>query len=387
LDVSAALERVRPALVHTVTFIPSFGQVCHEMKIPHVATMYAVEDSFRWPPGQPAFWHCAVNQSDCLRYANRWSELLGSERFCARDLATQELFDVGLNRHLAALGMDGAGAAGAQRTLRLIATGTFQDRKQQAETIEAVGQLMRRGFDCRLDLYGYLHFNPEYVQRCRDLIRDLAVDDRIAIHDYTEDIADVLRSADVLLSLSTYESFPGSVKDAMAAGVLVAATPVGGVAELIIEGVSGILCSGTSTVALSEGVERALSLSPSDRMRMSEQARRVARSELHPQRAASDLFQMYNRAIDRTRSEAAGAATGRAPGPLAYAGRRSGKLAHLMRRARLVLLPQGSRRQRAFRLVVLAVRVARAKGLGATLRMVVRWTQVRLHGRSQSKAQ
>jgi glycosyltransferase involved in cell wall biosynthesis len=378
LDVSAVLDHVRPALVHTVTFIPSFGQVCQEMKIPHVATMYAVDDSFRWPPGQPAFWHCAVNQSDCLRYANRWGELLGSERFCARDMATQELFEVGLNRHLDAIGAEGPGA---RPPVRMVATGTFQKRKQQLETIEAVGQLVRQGADCRLDLYGYLQFNPEYVQCCRDRIRSLGVDDRIAIHDYTEGIAGVLKSADVLLSLSTYESFPGSVKDAMAAGLLVVATPVGGVAELIIDGVSGIVCSGTSTASLTEGVQRALSLAGPDRERMTEQARRVARSELHPQRAASDLFQMYNRAIDLTRGAAVAAAPAGVSTHHSSVNPRTGTVAHMLRRARLALIPQGCRRERAMRLAILAGRIARAQGLAETIRIVVCWTNRRLHRR------
>ena len=49
---------------------------------------------------------------------------------------------------------------------------------------------------------------------------------RVEIHDFAEDMEAVLASADVLLMLSTNESFPGSITEAMAACVLVVGTPV-----------------------------------------------------------------------------------------------------------------------------------------------------------------
>jgi len=296
------MQRCKPAVVHAVTFIPSLGQVCQEMKIPLVNTLYAVQDDFAWSTDTPDFVHCQVVQSDCLRYARRWGELLATEKICARDMAPQELFLLGQRK---SFGADPRPIEPVteRRAARLVVTGTFQERKQQLETIEALGRLKAEGLaDFELIFYGYTHFFPEYVEKCRAAIARWGLASQVSLRDFTDDLAGMLGDVDMLLSLSTYESFPGSIKDAMAAGVLVVATPVGGVAELIVDRVSGILCAGTAVEALVAGIRRALALSPEQRKRIVDQASSVARQELHPQRAANDLFRMYNLALERTRS-------------------------------------------------------------------------------------
>lgn len=290
------LERCQPTLVHTVTFIPSFGQTCQEMKIPHVNTLYAVEDDFAWESGRPDFVHCNVVQSDCLRYATRWGQLLGVAKICSRDMATESLFKLGQHKFLQTIGK--AGHADHHKQPRLVVTGTFQERKQQLETIEAIGHLKREGIDFELTFYGYSHFFPEYMEQCRQAIKTWELEERVFLRDFSEDIDQILADADMLLSLSTYESFPGSIKDALAAGVLVVATPVGGVSELIIDNISGILCTGTSVEELASGVRRAILLPSEKRQKIAEHGRNIARLELHPYRTANDLFRMYNMAID-----------------------------------------------------------------------------------------
>lgn len=292
------LERCAPALVHTVTFIPSFGQVCQEVGIPHVSTQYAIIDEFAWNGERPDFAHCALVQSDTVRYTNRWADLLGVEKLCSRDMAPESLFRLGQTTSLNAIGQTPPSIQG--RPVRLVTTGTFQERKQQLETIEAVGRLKKKGVDLQLTFYGYTHFFPDYMQKCHQAIKDWNLEDCVSILEFSEDLDRILSQADLLLSLSTFESFPGSLKDAMAAGVLVVATPVGGIPELIIDSVSGILCTSTSVEDLVQGIERALALAPEARQKIVEQARRVAILELHPRRTANDLFRMYNRAIEIT---------------------------------------------------------------------------------------
>jgi glycosyltransferase involved in cell wall biosynthesis len=295
-QIRTLLEKYKPAVVHTVTFIPSFGQVCQEKNIPHVSTLYAVDDQFAWIAGAPGFVHCSVVQSDCLRYATRWSQLLGGvAKICARDNAPAELFRIGQHTHLES--QDETLNQAPRWPLHLVVLGTFQERKQQLETIEAVGRLKQSGIHCKLTFYGYTHFFPEYTSRCKQAIDDWNLQDDVEIRDFTQEISATLATTDILLSLSTYESFPGSIKDAFAAGIMVVATPIGGIRELVIDNITGILCRGTSVEDLEEGIHRALSLDLSDRKRIAEQGRRIARLELHPYRTANDLFRMYNLAL------------------------------------------------------------------------------------------
>lgn len=298
-DVRRLLQRCRPALVHSVTFIPSVGQVCEELGIPHVASLYAVDDGFAWPKSSRKFKHCAVVQSDSLRYAARWGDLLGAERFCAREVTPDAVFALGQQRQLERLGQSPSEQA---EPLRMVVSGTLQERKRQLQTIEAAGRLAKEGWRFRLDLFGYTHFFPKYVNKCEKSVRAHGLEDCVTFRGFCDDVLEILGSADVVLSLSTVESFPSAIKEAMAAGLPVVATPVGGVSELIVDGVSGILCSDTSVEAVTDGIRRALTLTPSQRRGIGRQARRVARSEFHPQRAASDLLLMYNRTIDLTSS-------------------------------------------------------------------------------------
>jgi len=294
-EVREFLERAAPALVHSVTFVPAFGEVCRKLGIPHVASLYAIDDAFAWPGERPDVGHAQVVQSDCLRYARRWSELLGTEPICAREVVPEGVFALGRDRALAALGTD---PASPQLPIRLAMTGTIQERKSQLEAIEAVAGLRKEGLPFRLDIHGYTHFFPDYVERCRREVARHGLTEEVAFRGFDDDPLHVLSTADVVLSLSTFESFPSALKEAMAAGVLVVATPVGGIPELVVDGVTGILCADTSVPALTDGIRRALKLPPEDRARMVAQARRVARSEFHPSRAASDLFSMYVRAIE-----------------------------------------------------------------------------------------
>jgi O-antigen biosynthesis protein len=300
-EIRALLERCQPALVHTVTFIPSFGQICQEKGIPHVASLYQVSDTFSFENGRPGFRHCAINHSDTIRYAKRWSQILESEPFYGRIVVSEEFFRLGLRKHFHDVEI-------IQQHIeeipeyQLALIGTLQPRKSQLETIEAVGILLKEGLNLHLNFYGYTHFYPEYIAQCERRIDADGLQGKVTFHGLVSGVEEVLQRTDILLSLSTDESFPGTIGEAMAAGVLVVATPVGGIPELVIDGVSGILCSGTSVEAMGDGIRRALALKPGDRKRIKEQARRVARSEFHPHRTASNMLAMYNRAIDLTPS-------------------------------------------------------------------------------------
>ena len=246
-------------------------------------------------PTHPPAPHCRLSQSDSLRYTARWSHLLGTEGFCAREVAPLEFFRLGFERSVRRRPPDQPWRAGP---LRLVVTGTLQPRKRQAETIEAVGRLCQAGLDCRLDLYGYTHFFPDYLARCQQLIAHWGLQDRVAFHGFAAETWRALADADVLLSLSTEESFPSALKEAMAAGLLVVATPIGGIPELILDGETGILCAGTDLDALAHGIRRAAALDEAAYRRIVEAARRVARTEFHPNRAANDLLTMYLMALD-----------------------------------------------------------------------------------------
>ncbi|HXJ84312.1 MAG TPA: glycosyltransferase, partial [Candidatus Methylomirabilis sp.] len=296
-ELQALLERVSPALVHTLGVLPLVGQVSASLGLPHVASLYAVPDEASWheAPGS----HRVVNHSDSLRYAARWREWLGSEKFCAREPVPQASIDLGLRRHLETLGADPPPRSAG--STRIVVAAPFREGGGQLEAIGAATALKRRGLACELLLCGNTEPDPDYLQRCRQRIEIAGLSAHVALHGAVHDWLPPLENADLVLSPATWGDFPLAMKDAMAIGVLVVATPVGGVPEIVLDGVSGILCADGSAEAIADALARAIALSPDERRRIVEQARRVARSEFHPQRAASDLLDMYIRAIDLAR--------------------------------------------------------------------------------------
>jgi O-antigen biosynthesis protein len=280
-----------PALVHSTTFIPAVGRACRELCIPHVASLDAVDD--RLTPDPAGYRrHCDLLQSDSLWYARRWGKLLGADHFCARNLVPERFFELGRRR----MATDGAAGAPPDRPLRVVALGSFQPRKGQLAAVAAVGALRRERIPVKLEVYGDSHFAPDYFRACRERVAEDQAEAVVRFREFDPDVAAMLEEADILLCSSSYESFPTSISEAMAAGVLVVSTPAGGIPELIVDGVSGVLCGGFGDEEILEGLRRAVRMTATERSRMTAEARRVALTEFHPRRTANDLFAAYGQA-------------------------------------------------------------------------------------------
>ncbi len=75
------LGELRPALVHSTTYMSGVGRACRELGIPHLASLYQIDDDIAPDPGSRpwARAHCDLVLSDSLRYTRRWGEVLGAE--------------------------------------------------------------------------------------------------------------------------------------------------------------------------------------------------------------------------------------------------------------------------------------------------------------------
>jgi glycosyltransferase involved in cell wall biosynthesis len=73
------------------------------------------------------------------------------------------------------------------------------------------------------------------------LARRLGIDRRVRFLGHCEDVPDLLASSDLFVLPSRSEAFPNAVLEAMAAGLPVIATRVGGIVELIEHQRTGVL--------------------------------------------------------------------------------------------------------------------------------------------------
>jgi L-malate glycosyltransferase len=92
----------------------------------------------------------------------------------------------------------------------------------------------------------------------QNLVRTMALGDRVKFLGERDDIPAVLATMDVSVVASSSESLSNVILESMAAGVPVVATNVGGNAELVQDGETGILVSPNDEQCLAEAIQKLL---------------------------------------------------------------------------------------------------------------------------------
>lgn len=160
---------------------------------------------------------------------------------------------------------------------RILTVGRMTTQKDPAGLIAALGILARQGCAFNAHIVG----DGELLGDLRTHARLEGIHDRVVFRGVLPhpEVLREHRSADIFVLSSRWEGCPNVVLEAMAHGLPVVATAVGGVPELIEHGVSGILVPPRDPRALAEGLAR---LTSDARLRrsMGEAARaRAARFE------------------------------------------------------------------------------------------------------------
>ncbi|MEO5378892.1 MAG: glycosyltransferase [Magnetococcus sp. DMHC-6] len=91
--------------------------------------------------------------------------------------------------------------------------------------------------------------------RLEELIHTLELDHLVWITGWRQDIAQLLRVMDLFVLPSLAEGTPMTILEAMATGLPVVATRVGGVPDLILEGKTGVLVPPANALALAKAME------------------------------------------------------------------------------------------------------------------------------------
>src|SRR5690554_3011365 len=99
-------------------------------------------------------------------------------------------------------------------------------------------------------------------------------EDSVELLGLREDVPALLAAADVFVLSSAHEGLPNVVMEALAAGLPVVATDVGGVRELVEEGISGFVVPPSDSEALAKGMADMMALDTRRRDEMGEAGRR-----------------------------------------------------------------------------------------------------------------
>lgn len=137
-------------------------------------------------------------------------------------------------------------------TVRLVMVARFQPQKDHETLFSALERLEELPWSLHLVGDG-----PEQT-RWQLWVRDRGWSDRVVFHGLTFDVPGVLARSDIFVLASRWEGFPNSILEAMRAGLPVVATRVGGVAEAVVEGVTGSLVPPGDPQALAQALGRLL---------------------------------------------------------------------------------------------------------------------------------
>lgn len=114
---------------------------------------------------------------------------------------------------------------------------------------------------------------------------------------YRDSLAECYQAADVFLHAAKADTFPTTILEALACGVPVVATAVGGIPEQIIEGETGFLVPAGDAPALAERLVR-LAQSPELVRTMGAAASRDAADRFSLARMVSDYLKLYREVIE-----------------------------------------------------------------------------------------
>jgi glycosyltransferase involved in cell wall biosynthesis len=160
--------------------------------------------------------------------------------------------------------------------------------------IRAVAELIHSRVDVDLWLCGDVPsgVSPEFYHRMRRLARELGVSEHVHFVGYRNDIESVMARSDIVLLPSYTEGLPRSLMEAMALGRPVLATDVGGIPELVRDGIDGILIEAGDVDALVDALH--VLRDPSVRQRMGQAGQRRVREHFSLRRQAVEFVRIMD---------------------------------------------------------------------------------------------
>jgi D-inositol-3-phosphate glycosyltransferase len=188
----------------------------------------------------------------------------------------------------------GPRAPRAPGRFRLVAACRLVERKGIGDVVAALAEVP----DAELHVAGgpvaeALDADPE-ARRLRALAGECGVGERLVLHGRVgrDEMPALLRSADAVVCAPWYEPFGIVPLEAMACGVPVAATAVGGQTDSVVDGVTGVHVPPRDPAALAAAL-RALLADPARRARLGAAGVRRARSRFAHDRIAAATRDVY----------------------------------------------------------------------------------------------
>lgn len=139
----------------------------------------------------------------------------------------------------------------------LLSVGAICERKGHLLTLNAFERLRKKGVDCKLWVVGTVS-SQEYCERIKDFIQKSEFRDDVELHvEASDDELKRMYEASHVFLLHSEEESQGIVfAEAMAMGMPVVATRVGGIPYVVVDGVTGLLSDYGDINAFADNIQR-----------------------------------------------------------------------------------------------------------------------------------
>lgn len=112
-------------------------------------------------------------------------------------------------------------------------------------------------------------------ERMTPLVKELGIDRRVRFLGTRDDVQMLMKAADAYLMSSAWEGMPMVLLEAAASGLPIVSTDVGGIGEVVQDGVNGFLVEAREPDRLAGAIGRLMELSADERERMGREGRRL----------------------------------------------------------------------------------------------------------------
>ena len=170
--------------------------------------------------------------------------------------------------------------------------GRVEPDKGGDDAVEALPALLRAAPGAILAFLGPFDERAEWHRSLRERAQAAGVRDAVCCLGEREEAAPLLRAFDLVLHPSRHEALPRVLIEALFAGVPSVAARVGGIPEVIEDGVSGLLVSPRDPIALGAAAA-SLALDAARRIDMGRAAERIAHERFSLQGMVRGLASVY----------------------------------------------------------------------------------------------
>lgn len=169
---------------------------------------------------------------------------------------------------------DTTGVVGdGSRAPTVLNVGNLTHRKAQDLLVAAMALVRQDGFDAACWIAGSPDIDPSAAAVVSRAISEHSAGGYVKLLGARHDVPELLAACDAFALSSRQEGFPITILEAMAAGKPVIATDVGGCAEAVVHGETGLIVQPENPAALARAIEYVLS-HPDEARRMGEAGRR-----------------------------------------------------------------------------------------------------------------